>query len=264
MLLIKNGRVVDPASKTDAPRDVLLDGEVVKEVGEPGKFGAIKDAEVFDAGGMIRGAMNEGKSTPINIRITGKNQKTARAVAERIKAAVVKVDGVVDARIIQRLDYPEYVIDVDRAAAADVGLSQEDVIKNVVAAFNSSILKRFKKSNAAIFLLLSSHFSHSPCSEWIPAIQRSLHSVVCIKWFIFCFYKFCELINYKIFFKTYQLLRLVPVITNMNFIGIHILNHTISVSMNLNPCIPRGFSFKARTHDWHLGKNQWNSLPLRV
>ena len=53
MLLIKNGRVVDPTSKTDAPKDVLLDGEVVKEVGEPGKFGAIQDAEVFDAGGMI-------------------------------------------------------------------------------------------------------------------------------------------------------------------------------------------------------------------
>jgi len=53
MLLIKNGRVVDPASKTDAPRDVLLDGEVVKEVSEPGKFAAIKDAEVFDAGGMM-------------------------------------------------------------------------------------------------------------------------------------------------------------------------------------------------------------------
>lgn len=53
MLLIKNGRVVDPASKTDAPRDVLLDGEAVKEVGEPGKFAAIKDAEVFDASGMI-------------------------------------------------------------------------------------------------------------------------------------------------------------------------------------------------------------------
>lgn len=53
MLLIKNGRVVDPASRTDAPRDVLLDGEVVKEVGEPGRFSAIKDAAVFDASGMI-------------------------------------------------------------------------------------------------------------------------------------------------------------------------------------------------------------------
>jgi dihydroorotase len=53
MLLIKNGRVIDPASKTDAPMDVLLDRELVKEVGAPGKFSALKDAEVFDANGMI-------------------------------------------------------------------------------------------------------------------------------------------------------------------------------------------------------------------
>ena len=53
MLLIKNGRVVDPASKTDAAMDVLTDGELVKELGTPGKFAALKDAEVFDAVGMI-------------------------------------------------------------------------------------------------------------------------------------------------------------------------------------------------------------------
>jgi len=53
MLLIKNGRVIDPFSKTDAAIDVLLDGEMVKEVGAPGKFANAKDAEVFDAGGMI-------------------------------------------------------------------------------------------------------------------------------------------------------------------------------------------------------------------
>jgi dihydroorotase len=53
MLLIKNGRLIDPASKTDAAMDVLLDGELVKEVGAPGKFGALQGAEVFDAGGMI-------------------------------------------------------------------------------------------------------------------------------------------------------------------------------------------------------------------
>jgi dihydroorotase len=53
MLLIKNGRVLDPASNTDAPRDVLLDDEFVKEVGAPGKFAALKEPEVFDASGMI-------------------------------------------------------------------------------------------------------------------------------------------------------------------------------------------------------------------
>jgi dihydroorotase len=53
MLLIKNGRVIDPASKVDAPMDVLLDGDLVKDVGAPGKFAELKDAEVFDARGMI-------------------------------------------------------------------------------------------------------------------------------------------------------------------------------------------------------------------
>jgi multidrug efflux pump subunit AcrB len=99
----------------------------------------------FDAGGLVRGAMNEGKSTPINVRITGKNQAQARAVAEKIRNQVIGINGVVDARIIQRLDYPEYVIDVDRAKAADLGLSQQDVMRNVVAAFNSSI--QFNKRN---------------------------------------------------------------------------------------------------------------------
>ena len=34
---------------------------------------------------------------------------------------------------MQRLDYPEYVINVDRAKAADLGLTQDDIMKNVVA-----------------------------------------------------------------------------------------------------------------------------------
>src|ERR1700731_2491206 len=53
MLLIKNGRVVDPASKTDAALDVLLDGEKIKEVGPAGKIAVPADAEIFDARGLI-------------------------------------------------------------------------------------------------------------------------------------------------------------------------------------------------------------------
>ena len=50
MLLIKNGRVLDPASKTDAILDVLLDGERVSKVGA--NLSA-PDAEIFDAKGLI-------------------------------------------------------------------------------------------------------------------------------------------------------------------------------------------------------------------
>jgi multidrug efflux pump subunit AcrB len=99
----------------------------------------------FDAGGMIRGAMNEGKSTPINVRIESKTLEKAREVARAIQKKVELVDGIVDCRIMQRLDYPEYIINVDRAKAAEHGLNQGDVMRNVVAALNSSI--QFNKKN---------------------------------------------------------------------------------------------------------------------
>jgi multidrug efflux pump subunit AcrB len=99
----------------------------------------------FDAGGMIRSAMNEGRSTPINVRVTAKNLPKARKVADRILAEARGIDGVVDARIIQRLDYPEYVIEVDQAKASALQLTQTDVMRNIVAAFNSSV--QFNKHN---------------------------------------------------------------------------------------------------------------------
>ena len=59
MLLVKNGRVVNPATKTDAAMDVLLDGDRIKEVAAPGKTAAGNGAqsqnglEIFDASGLI-------------------------------------------------------------------------------------------------------------------------------------------------------------------------------------------------------------------
>ena len=52
----------------------------------------------------------------------------------------------VDARIIQRLDYPQYLINVDRAKSAQLGLTQADVMREIIAAkLNSSI--QFNKTN---------------------------------------------------------------------------------------------------------------------
>jgi len=55
MLLIKNGRVLDPATQTDAAMDVLLGGERIVEVAAAGKISspAAKDAEIFDAAGLV-------------------------------------------------------------------------------------------------------------------------------------------------------------------------------------------------------------------
>jgi dihydroorotase len=54
MLLIKNGRVLDPATQTDASRDILLDSDKIVEVAEPGQLPRdSRTYEIFDATGLI-------------------------------------------------------------------------------------------------------------------------------------------------------------------------------------------------------------------
>jgi dihydroorotase len=54
MLLLKNGRVLNPATNTDAAMDVLLDGERIAELAPAGKCSEkAKEAEIFDAAGLI-------------------------------------------------------------------------------------------------------------------------------------------------------------------------------------------------------------------
>jgi dihydroorotase len=53
MLLIKNGRVIDPHSNTDTLRDILLDGDRISQIAERGKIASTNGFEIFDATGLI-------------------------------------------------------------------------------------------------------------------------------------------------------------------------------------------------------------------
>ena len=53
MLLVRNGRVLDPATNTDAPRDISIDGENIAEIAPRGKISARAGAQIFDASGLI-------------------------------------------------------------------------------------------------------------------------------------------------------------------------------------------------------------------
>ena len=54
MLLISNGRVMDPASGTDSIRDILLDGERITAVAPRGELSErAKGVEIFDAANFI-------------------------------------------------------------------------------------------------------------------------------------------------------------------------------------------------------------------
>jgi multidrug efflux pump subunit AcrB len=94
---------------------------------------------LFVTGGIINATLNEGVAAPIDIQIAAGTLEACRAAAEKIERAVRDVPGAVDVQIAQALDYPQLDIHVDRAKAALYGLTQEDVARNVVTAYGSSL-----------------------------------------------------------------------------------------------------------------------------
>ncbi len=94
----------------------------------------------FDTAGMLTTALNFGLPSPINVRVEGtKGYDKAHEIASKLRARLARVEGAVDVRIQQKIDYPQIAIDIDREKAAFYGLTQEDIVRNIVTATNSSI-----------------------------------------------------------------------------------------------------------------------------
>jgi multidrug efflux pump subunit AcrB len=93
----------------------------------------------FDTGGMISTALNMGASSPIDIELEGGTAAQSLEAAREVRDLVAPVAGTADVRVHQRADAPYLVLDVDRTKAAELGLSAEDVVLQVVVAMNSSV-----------------------------------------------------------------------------------------------------------------------------
>jgi multidrug efflux pump subunit AcrB len=93
----------------------------------------------FDTGGMISTALNMGASSPIDIELEGGTAAQSLETARQVRDCVAGVAGTADVRVQQRADAPYLVLDVDRTKAAELGLSAEDVVLQVVVAMNSSV-----------------------------------------------------------------------------------------------------------------------------
>jgi len=87
---------------------------------------------------MITQILNFGAPAPIDIQIDGADVRDNRAVADQILEQVRRTPGVVDARIQQRFDYPDFDIDVDRTKAQQDGLTERDVAGSVLETLSGS------------------------------------------------------------------------------------------------------------------------------
>jgi multidrug efflux pump subunit AcrB len=92
----------------------------------------------FQSGGLVDAVLNLGLPAPIDVQVSGRSLKTSYEVASNIAAQVRRLNGVNDVLIPQDIDYPSLELDVDREKASQLGLSQKEVVDNVITALTSN------------------------------------------------------------------------------------------------------------------------------
>jgi hydrophobic/amphiphilic exporter-1 (mainly G- bacteria), HAE1 family len=94
----------------------------------------------FQSGGLVDAVLNLGLPAPIDIQVTGSNLDEAHGVASQIASRVRQLSGVSDVLIPQDVDYPALQLNIDREKAAQLGLSQREVVDNVITALTSNAM----------------------------------------------------------------------------------------------------------------------------
>lgn len=89
-------------------------------------------------GGLLTSAINEGAKTPIDLQIEGPDPHKSFDIAMQLQDKIKKLPGAVDVRIQERFDAPMIKMNVNRKKSMDIGVTTEDVIKNVVSAVTGS------------------------------------------------------------------------------------------------------------------------------
>jgi len=92
----------------------------------------------FQPADIVDQVLNFGQPAPIDVRISGPDQEAAFALASKIARALTRVAGVVDSHVFQVPNAPALTVDMDRALATEIGVTQQEAANNVLVATNSS------------------------------------------------------------------------------------------------------------------------------
>ncbi|HQT25782.1 MAG TPA: efflux RND transporter permease subunit, partial [Burkholderiales bacterium] len=87
---------------------------------------------------IVSQILNFGLPSPVDIQIAGYNVKANHLYADRLLESLRTVPGLADERIQQRYDYPEIAVDVDRTRASLLGLTENDVARNLLITLSGS------------------------------------------------------------------------------------------------------------------------------
>ena len=92
----------------------------------------------FQPSDIVDQVLNFGQPAPIDIRVSGPNDKEDYQLAAKLARDLQSVPGVVDSHVFQVPNAPSLSIDIDRTLATQFGIDQQDVASNVLVSTNSS------------------------------------------------------------------------------------------------------------------------------
>jgi hydrophobic/amphiphilic exporter-1 (mainly G- bacteria), HAE1 family len=94
----------------------------------------------FQSGGLVDAVINLGLPAPIDVQVSGSNMQQTYAVASQLASKIRQLKGVSDVLVPQDIDYPALELDVDREKASQLGLSQREIVDNVITSLTSNAM----------------------------------------------------------------------------------------------------------------------------
>jgi len=94
----------------------------------------------FSSGSMVDAILNAGMPAPIDVQVSSPDLKQIYGIAQNLATQIRQVKGVGEVYIPQDMNYPALRLDVDRVHAGELGLTQKDVVDNVITALNSNYM----------------------------------------------------------------------------------------------------------------------------
>ena len=94
----------------------------------------------FSSGSMVDAILNSGMPAPIDVQVSGRNLNQIYGVAQDLASRVRRLPGVGEVYIPQDLNYPGLRLNIDRVHAGELGLTQKEVVDNVITALNSNTM----------------------------------------------------------------------------------------------------------------------------
>ena len=94
----------------------------------------------FQSGSMVDAILNSGMPAPIDVQVNTRDLATTYDVAQDLARKIHQLPGVGEIYIPQDMNYPAIKLDVDRVHASELGLTQKDIVDNVITALNSNTM----------------------------------------------------------------------------------------------------------------------------